>query len=55
MSNENALKIGLAIQGIATLVDNETLEKIRSRLNTIEAVCLEEVKREEERQKCSTQ
>ena len=40
ISNEDALAIGLALEGIATLVDDKTFQKIKSRLETIEKTVL---------------
>ena len=36
ISKEDALAIGLALNGIATIVDDKTFEKIKPRLETIQ-------------------
>ena len=42
----DALKIGLDLNGIAMLVDDETLEKIKPRLSEIEQIVLKYVDNE---------
>lgn len=42
MNRMDKLKIGLALNGIATLVDDETFARIKSRLDEIEEIVLNE-------------
>lgn len=46
MKKEDALEIGLAINAIATLVDDKTLEKIGKYLKRIEEITLKYVPEE---------
>jgi len=48
MSKEGAFKIGQAIQSIALMVDDNTLNKIRDKLDVIESVVLEELEGDRE-------
>jgi hypothetical protein len=48
MTKENKFKIGLALNGIAMLVDDNTLNKIEDRLNIIENIVINEPDTEDE-------
>ena len=42
MTKENKLKIALALNGIAVSLDNESFNKVKERLETIERIIKEE-------------
>ena len=48
MTKENKFKIGLALQGIALMLDDATFQKIKDRIEVIEQIVSAEPDDEEE-------